>query len=501
MSYRPASTAEGRLDVSITRSANALVLSLSAAIVAASLAPASAPASALTREERAHRREERAQEREQRAHERAQEREQRTHEREARTHEREQRAREREQRAHESEEHTAPRAVRGCRLTAHVSTRHITAGEDVSVFGKLLCRQAAGAGERLVTIYRGHRGATGSVAGTVTTEADGSYRLQIASLEANALLLVRAEHARGTRVVVKVAPRVNLARPESTPDVAGAYAGATFTGTAGAAYAGAPVALQSSFAPTTEQWKTIAYGRVDAQGTFSITRGFRRPGERWIRAVVGLVGGYVPGASEAVAYDVLGRQNPALTVESSAPVVSYGQTVTIGGTSAQGAGQPVTLLARTTRGGFHQVLTATTGEGGRYSFTQQPLQRTWYEVREGSTRSNPLMQDVAVTLTPTTPPASIEAGQQVTFTGSLAPATTGERVALELENASGVGFHVIAGAPVEDGGYAIPYTFLSAANHTLRIATEAAPGLEPTASTPFTLQVTPPASGASLLAL
>lgn len=488
MSYRPASTAEGRLDVSILRSARTLVLCSSAAIVAAALAPASAPASALAREEREHRREERAHEREQRAHER------------------EERAREREQRARERREHAAPRAAGECRLTAHASARHITAGEGVSVLGKLLCGQGVGAGERLVTVYSAHPGAASSaassVAGTITTEADGSYQLQIASLEASALFFVRAEHARGARVAVKVAPRVTLASPEIAPDAAEAGAAATFTGTAGAAYAGAPVRLQSSFAPTAGRWRTIAYGRVDAEGAFSITRAFKLPGERWIRAVVGPMRGYVPGASEPVAYDALGRQNPALTVESSAPLVSYGQTVTIAGTSAQGAGQRVTLLARNARGGFHQVLAGTTGEGGRYSFSLQPLQRTWYEVREGSVRSAALMQDVGVALTPTTPPASSEAGQQLTFTGSLAPTATGARVALELENASALGFHVIAGAPVEaGGGYAIPYTFPSAGSYTLRIVTQAAPGLEPTADAPFTLQVTPQASGTPLLAL
>lgn len=469
--------------MSILRSARTLILLSSASVLACALAPASAPASALEREERVHWREERA------------------HEREERAHEREQRAQEREQHARERREHAAERSARACRLTAQASAERVTVGEGVEVFGKLLCGQAGSAGEQVVTIYHGSRDAVGSVAGTVTTEADGSYELRIAGMEASALFFVRAAHARGARVAVKVAPRVTLASPETTSTAARARATATFTGTIGAAYAGAPVTLQSSFTPTTEQWKTIAYARVDAQGGFSITRSFRLPGERWIRAIVRPASGYVTGASEPVAYDVPGPQNPALTIESSAPLVSYGQSVTVSGSSARGAGQPVTLLARTAAGGFQQVLAGTTGEGGRYSFAQQPLQRTWYEVREGSVRSAALTQDVGVALTPTAPPASSEAGQQVTFTGSVAPAAAGERVALERETASGLGFRVIASAQVQAGAYAIPYTFPSAGSYTLRIVTQAAPGLEPTATTPFTLPVTAPAGAPALLAL
>ena len=454
-----------------------LILLLSAAIAAiaaVALAPAGASASALAREERAQRQEERAQ----RHEERAQGREERLRAREERV----------QQRTARSDEREGGR----CQLTAQASAAHISVGEGVNVFGKLVCAHGASAGERVVTVYRSSRGAARSVAGTATTQADGTFEVQIASLEANAKLYVRAAHARGTRLGVRVAPRISLASPAITANAHGARTVATFSGTVTPTYAGARVALQSSFAPASAQWRTIAVGSVDAQGDFSITHRFRLPGARWMRAVVHPARGTAPAASEPVAYDVPGAQNPALTIESSAPLVAYGDEAKITGISALGAGQAVTLLARTPGNPFAQLLTGTTGEGGAYSFTVQPQQRTWYEVRESSARSKPLLQDVGLALTPAPAPLGAEAGEAVTFTGAVAPVASGQRVALECEDASGNGFRTLASAVVEgSGGYSIAYTFTRPGSYTLRIVAGAAPGLQSAAASPFTLLVTP----------
>jgi hypothetical protein len=257
------------------------------------------------------------------------------------------------------------------------------------------------------------------------------------------------------------------------------------------------VTLQSAYEPAGEQWRAIAFGRVDDRGSYSIAHGFRRPGQTWIRVVVHPGRDNVPAASEAVSYEVVAAQNPKLTIQSSSPLISFGQSATISGVAAGAGGAPVELLASSAAGAFQPLAGATTDAAGRYTFTQAPLQRTYYQVRDASARSTTLFQGVSCRLEPEAPPTSAAAGQPVTFSGTLAPAQAGQPVKLERGYSSGIGFHVLASSVLQGSSYSIVHTFDTSGSYVLRIKVPGDASCEAASSAPFALQVTP-ASAATL---
>lgn len=439
-------------------------------------------------EERAHRREEREQARAQR--------------REERQRAREERQREREQ--GRSERRDDGKGLGGsetahahCRLTAQASSARIVAGATVTLSGQLSCPEASEQSEQQVTVYRSGGGAPRSVLGTATTAADGSFQFEVAGLEENSMLSVRAGRAHGARAAVKVAPRVTISDPLAGSDLAsaatrGSGRWVTFEGSAGARYAGTRVALQVSYAPTEEQWSTVGFGRIDAQGDYSVRHAFRSPGETWVRVVVRPRPGFTAAASEPFAYDVVGPQNPKLSIQVSSPLVPFGSSVTISGVGAPG--EAVTLYSRDAAGALSEAGSTTTNAAGEYSFTAEPQASTDYFTRQGTETSSVLPERVDFALSPATPPVSATAGQPVTLTGTLAPAKPGEQVLLERQNASGVGFRPLAYGTVEGSSFTIAHTFEEAGSYVLRIRVQGVPGLRSTAGAPFTLQVAPPAS-------
>lgn len=120
-----------------------------------------------------------------------------------------------------------------------------------------------------------------------------------------------------------------------------------FSGTVSPDDAGALVALQRESSVGSEEWHRIDFSHVGQGGTYSIVHTFVVPGDANIRVVMRARGVNAPGASEPVSYEISQAQNPALTIESSADPISYGQPVTIRGKLAASGGTQLTLLART----------------------------------------------------------------------------------------------------------------------------------------------------------
>ena len=86
-----------------------------------------------------------------------------------------------------------------------------------------------------------------------------------------------------------------------------------------------------------------------------------------------------------------------------------------------------------------------------------------YRVSGAGTRSVKVRETVHPVLSEAISPASAQAGSPLTFSGTLAPAHEGERVFLELADASGLSFHVVDSAPVgADSAYSLSHTFSSA---------------------------------------
>lgn len=397
------------------------------------------------------------------------------------------------------------RTPRDCHVSVQASSDQVLAGESVTVSGALQCPttvQPTATADLPVTLYQHSSGAgahSASAAATATTQMDGSFELNSGALYTNTALQVQIGDRRA-RVIVKVAPLVTLAASPSQSaqtSAAGTRARAqtrtreTFTGTVNPIAAGAPVVLQVSYGASSEQWRFAGFGRVTADGSFSIEHAFRIPGPASVRAIVHVGKHNLAGVSAPIVYEAAQSQNPQLTIQDSADPLSYGQQVTISGVAAGAANQPVTLLARTPGGSFAAVATVTTEASGAYSFTEEPLQNTYYQVSDATTKSTALLEGVAFALTPAGAPSTVQVGEQLTFSGTVAPASEGQVVDLERGDASGAGFRTIATATVNASAqYEIPYTFDRAGAYVLRVKVPGTGRLRSTAAAPFTVTAT-----------
>ncbi len=397
----------------------------------------------------------------------------------------------------------APRVHRSarhgkCQLSLEASDARVIAGATVTLSGKLQCASATdSSAQPLVILQREHAAGISEVA-TASTVQDGSFVVPDLTVTANTIFIVRAPGARRARVAVKVAPLVTLTGPSDAQLATRTGAGVagtrhsrfTFTGTVTPAAAGERVTLQRQYGATDEQWHPIAFARVQEDGSFSVSHGFRTPGVLSVRVVVHPKG-EIAGASEPLSYVIAQAQNPQLTIASSADPVSSGASVQITGVALGAPGQTVKLLARTPGHPFAPVAEAQTDAGGAYAFTVSPLQSTTYRVSSASTISTPLFEGVKYDLTLNTPPSSVAAGAPLSFTGTLLPAHPGEIVFLERENASGTGFRPLDVASVEaDGSYTIAHTFTHQGTWMLRVRVPADAESQGSTSAPFALTVT-----------
>jgi hypothetical protein len=392
-------------------------------------------------------------------------------------------------------------ALRGCTVTVTASARVVTAGETATITGVVNCPEDVPAAARKVTIYESQPGVQQAAATPVTTAsaaADGSYSFTSEALAANTLFRVHIGRS-GAHTMVKVAPRVTLgmAGGSSTTTVLAGSARrtprerVTFLGTVAPYQAGAQVELQVAYASAPDQWRTVAYGEVGQDGSYSITHGFHTPGQTMVRAVAHAGKHKVAAASETLAYDAAQPQNPKLTIFSTPDPVTAGQTVTITGVAAGGPGQTVSLLARTLGGPATQLATATTDSEGNYTFTQSPLQSTYYRVIDSSTASTLLFEPVRLAVLPDAITEAVKVGQPVTFTGAIVPSGAGLPVRLERENVSGTGFIPVASAVCsEESRYEISSSFAKPGTYTLRVKVPNDGKHAASASAPFTIEVT-----------
>jgi hypothetical protein len=397
--------------------------------------------------------------------------------------------------------------LKHCSATIESSSSSITAGDTVTIFGKLTCPSGVSVGERQVTISEGQQGTAAAaltVLGSTMTEADGSYKISSLAFDTNTTFHVRVGN-RGARVVVKVAPLVTLSGPSpaaTLSTVGGHTPGAhpakvTFSGTVKPGDGGGRVALQVAYAESGEQWRTVAFAGVESDGSYSVAHRFRTAGQASVRVLAHMRGRNVVAASEPLTYEVVQPQNPKLTIDSSAAPLAYGETTTISGVAAEAPSQTVTLFAHTHAGNFAPVASTTTEPDGDYSFAAQaPTESTYYRVSVAKTLSTTLYEGVKRALTLDPPPAATQAGQPVTFSGVVTPGDEGQSVYAERQNASGIGFHIVASATIGASGFSISHTFTNAGSYTMRIRVPGDPALQTATSAPFSFEVSPAAAAA-----
>jgi hypothetical protein len=394
--------------------------------------------------------------------------------------------------------HKHPSPFGRCRINISLSPTRITAGDSTEVLGRLACNRHANVGGQIVTLYAHVAGTAGYVpVQNTVTEATGSYKFTTAAESANTDFYVRSHGAQSGRRRLRVAAEVTLSGPaEGTQIETGPPNQVTFTGTVNPATdVGARVILQRQNAVTGNEWHRIGSGTVVAGGTFSITHIFRVPGDASIRVLVRSDGLNVPSESNVLEYEISQAQNPSLTITALPDPISFGQTVTISGVLAGvTTSQPVTLLARTVhQQGFAPVAEVNTEANGDYSFpAQSPVNSTLYKVQGDRQKSAVLYEGVKDVLTAEASPSTIQAGQAVTFKGTVAPAHEGHVIYLERQNASGSGFHVVQVGYVLPGSvYSIVHQVYVPGTKVFRVDIPGGPDNGRAVSQPFTIQVTP----------
>jgi hypothetical protein len=382
-----------------------------------------------------------------------------------------------------------------CRIDIN-APREISAGESVVAFGRLRCVGRANAAGQTVKLFEHSFGTPGyTQVQSASTDAHGFYELTQPGVTGNGSFYVRSHGAQSGRRRVRVEAQVTLnGPPEGTQLLTGAPNKVTFTGTVDPANAGARVILQRQNALTGNEWRRIDSGVVGPEGGFTIVHTFVVPGDANIRVLVRSQGRNVPSLSSTLTYAISQAQNPELTINASSDPIAYGQSVTIGGVAAGLMSKPVTLLAHTARQhGFAPVAEVSTNASGEYTFpAQSPVNSTFYEVRGGGKTSAVLYEGVKDVLTATVSQTMIEAGQTLTFSGTVAPDHTGHIIYLERQNASGNGFHVVQIETVGAGSaYSIVHKVYDPGTKVFRVKIPGGPENEGAVSAPFTILVAP----------
>jgi hypothetical protein len=400
--------------------------------------------------------------------------------------------------------HKHPSPSGRCRVNLNVAPREVTAGDPVVAFGRLLCARRANTAGRTVQLYEHSFGLPGyTLVQSTSTGPLGFYELTQTAVNTNSSFYVRSHGAQSGRRRVRVAAQVTLDGPaEGTQLLTGSPNAVTFTGTVIPADAGARVTLQRQNALTGNEWRRIGDGTVGQEGSFSITHTFVVPGDANLRVLVRSHGTNIPSPSNVLTYEISQAQNPQLTIDASSDPILYGQSVTISGVAAGLASTPVTLFERTaSQHGFAPVSEVKTNASGEYTFpAQSPVYNTFYEVRTGAKASGEksavLYEGVNDVLTAEVSASTIQAGQALTFKGTVAPEHAGHIVYLERQDASGNGFHVVQIATIEAGStYTIVHAVYDAGTKVFRVRVPGDPENEGAASARFAIQVTPaPAS-------
>lgn len=404
-----------------------------------------------------------------------------------------------------------PRSLAGgCRIGLHVAPRRIAAGDGVLAYGRLVCQHHADAGQT-VSLFEHTFGTAGYTAvGSATTDPGGFYELPVSGLQSNSSFYAAAGGATSTQRQVRVEALVTLnGPPPGSQLLTGRPNKVKFTGSVSPADEGAEVILQRQNAITGNEWRWIGRGVVGPGGNFTIEHTFIVPGDANIRVRVRSQGRNVPSSSNELTYEISQAQNPRLMINASPNPILYGQTVTISGFAPGLANQPVTLFSRVRhQHGFAPVTETTTNTQGEYTFpAQSPSTSTFYRVvaknssctgHKGACagaliRSAVLFEGVKDILTASVSPSGpVQAGQALTFSGTVTPEQTGHIIYLERQNASGNGFHVVKVSLIGAGSsYSLTYTIYTPGTSVFRVRIPGGPNDEGAVSQPFTIQVTP----------
>jgi hypothetical protein len=378
-------------------------------------------------------------------------------------------------------------------ITINAQPNPVVSGDPVVIFGQLTGKNDADA---LVKLFHRVAGAPGfTLVSTTHTSSTGAYEFSRADgvVTTNRAWYARANGVTSGVVRERVQALVTLSGPTDGSNLlTGPAHPYTFTGTVDPAKAGASVELQRQESGSGNSWHTIQTGRVTAGGGFTIVHHFSVPGDASIRVAIPADVKNAASSSSPLDYQIEQAENAALSIDAATNPLPVGSTETISGTLEGGAGQLITLLASTDNGGYAQIATTTGDPSGNYSFTQAPINNTFYKVKGGGKSSAVLFVGVKDGLTGTVSATTLTAGQSATFSGSVTPNKTGHVIYLQRQNASGTGFHTVIMATVgANSAYSITKTFYDSGTKVMRVLIPGGPDNQGAATAPVSITVAP----------
>jgi hypothetical protein len=379
-------------------------------------------------------------------------------------------------------------------ISIAVSDNPVVAGDQLAIFGRL--RGPNNAGRVVVLWHRINPRRFFTPVQRTTTDAHGFYAFLRTQgvVNTNRNWYVKSLRARSRTVHERVFSLVTLTGPADGSNLeTGPAHKVTFSGTVSPFAVGDRVILQRQNANSGKGWHRIDRTRVRPGGTFTIPHTFRVPGDANVRVLVRATRRNIASVSNVLSYEISQAQNPALTLNSSADPLTIGQSTTLSGTVQGGAGQPVNLFAKTPGGGgFTQVATTMADGSGNYSFVQVPLHNTLYQAQAGGKKSAQLFEGVKFLLTASEAPGTVNAGDPVTFSGTVSPDATGHAIYLQRQNPSGNGFHTVQVENVGAGSvYSITRRLFVPGTKVFRVFIPGGPLNQGAASGTFTINVNP----------
>jgi hypothetical protein len=336
----------------------------------------------------------------------------------------------------------------------------------VIIYGQLRGTNAAG---QTILLYHHIAPRSGyTLVGTTTTDAHGFYEFTRAEgvVDTNRSWFVRGpDHTHSRTLYERVEALVSLAS-EATNGFTGHKV--TFTGHVFPDHPFERVLLQERNG-SSDDWHTLKSSFTGPDSNYVIRYAWKFPGQYDVRVVFAGDRRNVRGESDPLSLTIQQSQIPSFTINSSAQVVSYGQSTVISGVLDKSAsdltpasGVQVTLMARTPTLGWTGVATATTAANGSYQFAAQtPVTNTLYQVRVTMAphRHSALLYEGVHDLVSAAPSStSGTSGQPITFTGTVTPGRADVVVYLQRLGADGE-WHMLAAAFTNAiGGYTIGWS-------------------------------------------
>ena len=343
-------------------------------------------------------------------------------------------------------------------LTIHATPQSIVAGDPVLIYGQL--RGVPRANRRVVLYQRVNPETNFTFVATTTTDSLGYYEFTrpVNSVLTNRTWRVRAAgvSSRGVRGYVAAAVGIASSATNTTTDHTVVFYG--HVDPVGF-HAGESVALQVQEGSSGDDWRTIKTGLLDASSNYAISYRFAIPGERDLRVLFRGDELNVAAPSDTLTVTVQQAEDPTFTINTTAPVITAGQSATITGNlylppaSATSAlvpdpGVTVTLWSRlASQTTFQPVSHSNALADGSYRFTVAPQHNSVYKVTTTFTPP-PIRHTVVlyegvrdlVTLAPSATTTTV--GQRITFTGTVTPDRAGHVIYLQLLGTDG-DYHLI----------------------------------------------------------